>query len=317
MPGTQLQHRRGTAAECDAMTPAAGEIIYDTTNKRMRIGDGATLGGTAHPTMVDLVTRAPTWCGTAGGTANDITLSLSPAPVSVAVGTELRFLVGSTNTGPMTLNLNGAGTQPIKTARGDAAPAGLFVAGARMSLVWSGTNWLAVDRALPLLERLETYVPSGLPIYLAFVLPTGFSRFHLDLYGLAPSADGPMFCQLSTDGGANWLIGGTDYTAGWTGNISPGYGAAANGSSFTMSSSVLAGGSGGVLAGRFEITPALAGVAGTVLSAKFDYTAATPALVTTTFSGNCTSTTRPNAIRIGFASTTFRNQGGIILSGMR
>jgi hypothetical protein len=42
---TQVQIRRGTAAENDAFTGAAGELTYDTTNKRVRIHDGGTTGG--------------------------------------------------------------------------------------------------------------------------------------------------------------------------------------------------------------------------------------------------------------------------------
>jgi hypothetical protein len=42
---TQVQLRRGTATENDAFTGAQGELSYDTTNKRLRIHDGATAGG--------------------------------------------------------------------------------------------------------------------------------------------------------------------------------------------------------------------------------------------------------------------------------
>ena len=37
--------RRGTQAECDAITPAEGELIYTTDTKQLYAGDGATLGG--------------------------------------------------------------------------------------------------------------------------------------------------------------------------------------------------------------------------------------------------------------------------------
>ena len=42
---TQVQLRRGTAAQNDAFTGAQGELSYDTTNKRLRVHDGATAGG--------------------------------------------------------------------------------------------------------------------------------------------------------------------------------------------------------------------------------------------------------------------------------
>lgn len=42
---TQTQFRRGTAAQNDSFTGAIGEITIDTTNKQLRLHDGATAGG--------------------------------------------------------------------------------------------------------------------------------------------------------------------------------------------------------------------------------------------------------------------------------
>lgn len=42
---TQVQHRRGTAAEHTTFTGAIGEITYDTTDKRLVAHDGTTAGG--------------------------------------------------------------------------------------------------------------------------------------------------------------------------------------------------------------------------------------------------------------------------------
>ncbi len=44
---TELKLRRDVTGDIDAMTPAEGEPIYDTTTKRLRLGDGSTVGGTA------------------------------------------------------------------------------------------------------------------------------------------------------------------------------------------------------------------------------------------------------------------------------
>jgi hypothetical protein len=41
----QLQLRRGTSAENDAFTGAAGEVTVDTTNDSLRVHDGASAGG--------------------------------------------------------------------------------------------------------------------------------------------------------------------------------------------------------------------------------------------------------------------------------
>ena len=42
---TQIQYRRGTDTQNDAFTGALGEITVDTTNKTLRVHDGATQGG--------------------------------------------------------------------------------------------------------------------------------------------------------------------------------------------------------------------------------------------------------------------------------
>lgn len=48
------------------------------------------------------------WCGTAGGTANAITLSPSPAVSALATGMEFRWQAGaSTNTGAVTITVSG------------------------------------------------------------------------------------------------------------------------------------------------------------------------------------------------------------------
>ncbi len=42
---TKIQVKRGTTAQCDALTPDSGEPLWDTTLKQLRIGDGSTAGG--------------------------------------------------------------------------------------------------------------------------------------------------------------------------------------------------------------------------------------------------------------------------------
>ena len=41
----QFQNRRGTVSENNSFTGAAGEVVVDTTNNRLRVHDGATVGG--------------------------------------------------------------------------------------------------------------------------------------------------------------------------------------------------------------------------------------------------------------------------------
>jgi hypothetical protein len=50
-----LQIRRGTNAERQTITPAAGELIFTTDTKKLYIGDGSTAGGV----VVDSAILAP------------------------------------------------------------------------------------------------------------------------------------------------------------------------------------------------------------------------------------------------------------------
>jgi hypothetical protein len=45
---SQIQLRRGTTAELDAITPADGEPVWDTTLDKLRIGNGVVAGGVQH-----------------------------------------------------------------------------------------------------------------------------------------------------------------------------------------------------------------------------------------------------------------------------
>jgi hypothetical protein len=78
--------------------------------------------------------------GNAAGTANALTLAVTPNPASLYVGMEVTLKVATSNTGAATLNLNGLGAKPILFA-GAALSAGLLTAGYVSSLVYDGASW--------------------------------------------------------------------------------------------------------------------------------------------------------------------------------
>lgn len=80
--------------------------------------------------------------GAAAGTANALTLALSPTPASLTVGMVVGVLIATENTGAATLNVNGAGALPIRTMGGNAIQRGDLLAGAIVHLVYTGTAWL-------------------------------------------------------------------------------------------------------------------------------------------------------------------------------
>lgn len=113
----QVQRRRGTSSQCDAMIPAIGEVVIDTTNLRQRIGDGVTLGGIIVPNVYDVQLR-PFINGTVGGSANAITITLSPPLTSYTNFQTVRFRATATNTGAATINIDGNGDLDIVKIKG-------------------------------------------------------------------------------------------------------------------------------------------------------------------------------------------------------
>lgn len=85
----------------------------------------------------------PLWGGTAGGTANAITISPSPAITAYAAGQAFIFVLGaSNNTGTVTLNVNGLGAQTVNRADGTSAlSAGEMPANSVIVAVYDGTNF--------------------------------------------------------------------------------------------------------------------------------------------------------------------------------
>ncbi|VTZ52183.1 hypothetical protein MPC4_70071 [Methylocella tundrae] len=97
----------------------------------------------------------------AGGTANALTASISPAPASLS-NLSVRILATATNTGNVTLNLNGiSGAVPILDGYGNQLAPGAIKIGMVLDLDFNGTNWQLTG---PGLQSFGTYygVDTGL-----------------------------------------------------------------------------------------------------------------------------------------------------------
>ena len=77
----------------------------------------------------------------AGGTANALTVTLSPAPTSLPTGMKIQIQTTATNTGAATLNVNGLGVAQITTADGDPLNAGDIPNNSIITVVRYGTIW--------------------------------------------------------------------------------------------------------------------------------------------------------------------------------
>lgn len=141
MPTTQVQFRRGTSTQLGAMTPAEGEVVVDMTNDRISVGDGVRAGGFAVPNFSDIQKNSFGF-GTAAGTANALTLSLSPPLLSYVAGTTIEFIVGTTNTGAATINVNGLGAIAFRKVQAGSLAvlsAGDLISGVVYKATYNGT----------------------------------------------------------------------------------------------------------------------------------------------------------------------------------
>lgn len=86
------------------------------------------------------------WGGTAGGTADALTLTLTPAITAYATGMVIEFIASaSANTGATTINVNGVGVKNVVRRDGSTAlSAGNIPAGAPCTIIYDGTSFRLV-----------------------------------------------------------------------------------------------------------------------------------------------------------------------------
>lgn len=84
------------------------------------------------------------WAGSAGGTANALTLTPSPALGGYAAGVGLEFVSASANTGAATVNVSGLGVRNIRRQDGSALSPGDIPANALISMRFDGADFRLV-----------------------------------------------------------------------------------------------------------------------------------------------------------------------------
>jgi hypothetical protein len=86
------------------------------------------------------------WGGTAGGTANAITISLNPPLAAYGGGQEFRFISSAANTGAVTLNINSLGAVALNKGNGTVALiAGDLPASAIVTVIYDGTRFRLIN----------------------------------------------------------------------------------------------------------------------------------------------------------------------------
>lgn len=118
---------RNDMATALSQIPSTTRALYPTTGQ---VQDGAFL-----------------WGGTAGGTANALGVTLSPAITAYVAGLTIRFLAGAAaNTGAVTLAVNGLSAIAVNGGNGTVPlPAGALQPGSLVTVVHDGTRFRLLD----------------------------------------------------------------------------------------------------------------------------------------------------------------------------
>lgn len=173
-----------------------------------------------YPLVSQVQDGAFLWAGTSSGTATALTIGLSPAVTAYATGQTFRFKVGSTAGGDNpTLSVNGLAARkiyvptfsgPSQAQTGDL-PSDIAVTVIYDAALDGGTGGFIVD-ATPLgWTVLSRATAPGSGSTLTLTIPAGYAQFRLTGYSLIPSSNAQITAQISTNNGASYDGGASDY----------------------------------------------------------------------------------------------------------
>lgn len=209
-------HQKGPTAPTG---PAAGWIWVDDNTPSSTLWTVFQYDGTDWITTVFIDTTnnryyaagAPVWGGTAGGTANALTITSTPAPTARYPGLLFNFLAASANTGAATLNDNGLGAVALQRPNGTALLPADLMAGEFTQVVWTGSVWRLTSWPATFVKVDQRTASGSAQIDIA--LPTGFTEFELRFVDVRPATDnGSLQLRTSTDGGGTFAATAGDYS---------------------------------------------------------------------------------------------------------
>lgn len=216
MTSTQTQIRRDTGTNVAAFTGAEGEVIYDKTNKRLSLQDGATAGGILVPNYSDVQKQA--FCGaTAGGTANALTAAFTPPTVGESSLQKLTILCANTNTASATIAIDGRSACTLKKIKNGALSnleAGDLFAGMAIDIIYIGSsNYLVTSLGQQSvtpsgLVPLATTNASGVHSFTfgSSLITSTYNKYVIEADSLCCSGAGGngIVMDVSTNNGSTW-----------------------------------------------------------------------------------------------------------------
>ncbi|MDQ0169192.1 phage tail protein [Paenibacillus tundrae] len=128
---TQLSSATDSELEDRASTPKAVKAAYDRGSE----------GVTAAQTAQTIINNRDGY-GTTTNSGNAYAVTLSPAPGAYVDGLRITIKINATNTGAVTININGLGAKSVLKSNGTAMTANSLRANSVYSLVYNGTAFI-------------------------------------------------------------------------------------------------------------------------------------------------------------------------------
>ena len=161
--------------------------------KLTSLGDGTAAADSANVEQVQ--DGRHVWGGTSGGTSNDYTITLTPAPTLVT-GLKIRWIADKSNSGAVTLTVNGT-QDALRTISGAALMGREVRTGELNEAVFDGTNWRLLG---PVVSERTTAFPSANSVSVTD-LRTDARRITIMIDALSTTGTEDIWLRLGPSGG--------------------------------------------------------------------------------------------------------------------
>lgn len=177
----QLSSKTNGTSESEASTEKAlGEVMAATRSAQATINNRDGYGTTTN-------------------NGNVYSVTLTPAPTAYVDGLRITIKINATNTGAVTIIVNGLGAKSVLKSNGNAITANALRANSVYSLVYNGTAFiLQGEGGDDPVHGTQTY---NVPGNYTFVVPDGISRLIVDMWGAGGGGGGGALGTINQGSG--------------------------------------------------------------------------------------------------------------------